>query len=99
MKDYNNIKTFDELIELEHGKIGTENRNKYEEGAQMFIVSEMLKTARKETKLTQEQLAERSGTKKSYISKLENGKVNIQLSTLIRIFEQGLNKKIGLTFM
>ena len=99
MKDYNNINTFDELIELEHGKIGTENRNKYEEGAQMFIVSEMLKTARKEAKLTQEQLAERSGTKKSYISKLENGKVNIQLSTLIRIFEQGLNKKIGLTFM
>ena len=65
----------------------------------MFIVSEMLKTARKEAKLTQEQLAERSGTKKSYISKLENGKVNIQLSTLILIFEQGLNKKIGLTFM
>tara|TARA_R110002096_G_scaffold302863_2_gene497831 strand:+ start:711 stop:947 length:237 start_codon:yes stop_codon:yes gene_type:complete len=46
MKDYNNINTFDELIELEHGKIGTENRNKYEEGAQMFIVSEMLKTGR-----------------------------------------------------
>tara|TARA_R110000868_G_scaffold104270_3_gene286835 strand:+ start:3945 stop:4130 length:186 start_codon:yes stop_codon:yes gene_type:complete len=46
MKDYNNIKTFDELIELEHGKIGTENRNKYEEGAQMFIVSEMSKTGR-----------------------------------------------------
>ncbi|WP_339812069.1 helix-turn-helix transcriptional regulator [uncultured Imperialibacter sp.] len=99
MKDYKNIKTFDELIELEHGKIGTESRNKYEEGAQMFIVSEMLKAARKEAKLTQEQLAERSGTKKSYISKLENGKVNIQLSTLIRIFEQGLNRRIGLTFL
>tara|TARA_R110002096_G_scaffold164102_6_gene331834 strand:- start:345 stop:665 length:321 start_codon:yes stop_codon:yes gene_type:complete len=99
MKDYKNIRTFDELIELEHGKIGTESRNKYEEGAQMFIVSEMLKAARKEAKLTQEQLAERSGTKKSYISKLENGKVNIQLSTLIRIFEQGLNRRIGLTFL
>ncbi|MEQ9377556.1 MAG: helix-turn-helix transcriptional regulator [Imperialibacter sp.] len=99
MKDYKNIKTFEELIELEHGKIGTESRNKYEEGAQMFIVSEMLKAARKEAKLTQEQLAERSGTKKSYISKLENGKVNIQLSTLIRIFEQGLNRRIGLTFL
>jgi DNA-binding XRE family transcriptional regulator len=99
MKDYKNIKNFDELIELEHGKIGTEGRNKYEEGAQMFIVSEMLKTARKEAKMTQEQLAEKSGTKKSYISKLENGKGNIQLSTLIRIFEQGLNRKIGLTFL
>jgi DNA-binding XRE family transcriptional regulator len=99
MKDYKNIKTFDELVELEHGKIGTDSRNKYEESAQMFIVSEMLKSARKEANLTQEQLAEKAGTKKSYISKLENAKGNIQLSTLIRIFEQGLNKKIGLTFL
>lgn len=99
MKKYNNIKTFDELIEFEHGKIGTESRNNYEEGAQMFIVSEMLKEARKAANLTQQQLAEKAGTKKSYISKLENAKGNIQLSTLIRIFEQGLNKKIGLTFL
>jgi DNA-binding XRE family transcriptional regulator len=99
MEKYNGIKTFDELIELEHGKIGTEKRNRYEEGAQMFIVSEMLKSARKEANLTQEQLAQKAGTKKSYISKLENGKGNIQLSTLIRIFEQGLNRRIGLTFL
>lgn len=99
MKEYIDVKNFDDLIELEHGKIGTESRNKYEEGSQMFIVSEMLKTARKEAKMTQEQLALKAGTKKSYISKLENGKGNIQLSTLIRIFEQGLNKKIGLTFL
>ncbi|MDO8967576.1 helix-turn-helix domain-containing protein [Algoriphagus sp.] len=99
MVDYSKVKTFDELIELEHGKIGSESRNKYEEKVQMFIVSEMLKAARKEANLTQEQLAEKAGTKKSYISKLENGKGNIQLSTLIRIFEQGLNKRIGLTFL
>jgi DNA-binding XRE family transcriptional regulator len=99
MKDYKNIKTFDELIEHEHGKIGSESRNAYEEKAQMFIVSEMLKEARKEAKLTQQQLAEKAGTKKSYISKIENGKGNIQLSTLIRIFETGLNRKIGLTFI
>lgn len=43
MSKYDNIKTFDELIDLEHGKIGTESRREYEEGAQMFIVSEMLK--------------------------------------------------------
>ena len=99
MKDYKNISSFEQLIDLEHGKIGTKNRNRYEEGAQMFIISEMLKSARKEAKMTQEQLAEKAGTKKSYISKLENGKGNIQLSTLIRIFEQGLNRKIGLTFL
>ena len=99
MTDYNGIKTFDELIEREHGKIGTETRNEYEKRAQMFIVSEMLKEARKEANLTQEQLAEKTGTKKSYISRIENAKGNIQLSTLIRIFEKGLNRKIGLTFL
>ena len=99
MEKYKKVTNFEELIEVEHGKIGTESRNKYEENAQMFIISEMLKAARKEANLTQEQLAEKIGTKKSYISKLENAKGNIQLSTLIRIFEQGLNKRIGLTFL
>ena len=99
MKNYDNIQSFDELIELEHGKIGTESRNRYEEGSQLFIISEMLKEARKEANLTQEQLAEKAGTKKSYISKIENGRGNIQISTLIRIFEVGLNKRIGLTFL
>ncbi len=99
MDKYKNIKDFDQLLEVEYGKVGTESRNKYEENAQMFIIAEMLKEARKEAKMTQEQLAEKAGTKKSYISRLENAKGNIQLSTLIRIFEKGLNKRIGLTFL
>lgn len=99
MKDYSKVTSFDELLEVEHGSIGTDARSAYEEGAQMFIVSEMLKEARKEANLTQEQLAQLAGTKKSYISKIENAKGNIQLSTLIRIFEKGLNKRIGLTFL
>ena len=99
MNKRNTISTFDELIEVEHGKIGSKSRNEYDAKVQMFIVSEMLKDARKEAKITQEQLANKTGTKKSYISKLENGKGNIQLSTLIRIFEQGFNRRIGLTFL
>ena len=59
----------------------------------------MLKEARKSANMAQEQLAQKAGTNKSYISKIENGKGNIQLSTLIRIFEKGLNKKVGLTFL
>ncbi len=43
MEKYKNIKSFDELIDLEHGKIGTSSRNKYEENAQRFIVSEIQK--------------------------------------------------------
>jgi len=99
MNNYSGIKTFEELIEMEHGKLGTEGRNEYEEQAQMFIVSEMLKEARKKANMTQEQLALKAGTKKSYISKIENAKGNIQLSTLIRIFEKGLNRRVGLTFL
>ena len=99
MKEYKNIKTFDQLIDFENGKIGTESRNIYEEKSQMFIISEMLKEARKDAKITQKELAEKTRTKKSYISRIENGKGNIQLATLIRIFEIGLNKRIGFTFM
>ena len=99
MDNYTDIKTFDQLIELEHGKVCTESRVEYEENAQMFIISEMLKQARKEANMTQEQLAEKTGTKKSYISKIENGKGNIKLSTLFRLFEVGLNRRIGLTFL
>lgn len=59
----------------------------------------MIKEARKEAHLTQEQLAEKTGTKKSYISRLENGKIDIQISTLFKIFEKGLGKRIGLTIL
>ena len=96
---YENIKTFDDLLNVENGEVGSDSRNEFEEKAQMFIVSEMLKEARKEANLTQEELAIKAKTKKSYISKIENAKGNIQLSTLIRIFETGLNRKIGLTFL
>lgn len=99
MDKYQGIKTLDELIELEHGQIGSDSRNDYEEKSQMFIVSEILKAARKDSNMTQEELALKAGTRKSYISKIENAKGNIQLSTLIRIFEKGLNRKIGLTFL
>jgi DNA-binding XRE family transcriptional regulator len=89
-------KTFDELLDIKYGKVGTPKRDKFEEKAQYFIISEMLKEARREAHLTQEQLAHKVGTKKSYISRLENGKCDIQLSTLYRIFEDGLGKRISL---
>lgn len=91
-----NARTFDELLDIKYGNIGTEKRDDFEEKAQYFVISEMLKEARREAKMTQEQLAVKVGTKKSYISRLENGKCDIQLSTLYRIFEFGLGKKVNL---
>ena len=90
------VKSFDELLDVKYGKIGVPARNEFEQKAQYFVISEMLKEARNEAKLTQEQLAVKVGTKKSYISRLENGKCDIQLSTLYRIFETGLGKRISL---
>jgi HTH-type transcriptional regulator / antitoxin HipB len=95
-KKLKNAKNYDELLDIKYGKIGTESRDAFEEKAQYFVISEMLKDARKEANMTQEQLADKVGTKKSYISRLENGKCDIQLSTLYRIFEFGLGKRISL---
>ena len=89
-------RSFDELLDIKYGKIGASKRDKFEEKAQYFIISEMLKAGRKEAHMTQDELAEKVGTKKSYISRLENGKCDIQLSTLYRIFEFGLGKRINL---
>ena len=94
-----NAKTFDELLDIKYGKIGSSTRDEYEAKANYFVISEMLKEARKEAHITQEQLANKIGTKKSYISRLENGKADIQVSTLYKIFETGLGRKIRLTLL
>lgn len=93
-----NSTTFDELLDAEYGKVGTPERDKYDDEAQAFILAECLKDERKRAGLTQEQLAERIGTKKSYISKLENGHADVQLSTLFRIFN-GLGKRVAVSIL
>lgn len=97
MKQINEAKNFDELLDIKYGKPGTKKRDEFEVKSKAFIVGEMIKEARKEAKLTQDQLAARTGTKKSYISRLENGKIDIQVSTLFKIIEEGLGKKLGFT--
>jgi len=92
--DLKKAKSLDQLLDAKYGKVGTSKRDLFEEGSQLFIISEMLKEARHKAHLTQEQLAEKIGTKKSYISRIENGKADIQLSTLFKIFEQGLGRRI-----
>ncbi len=98
MKTIKDAKTFDELLNIKYGKLGTPNRDEFESRAKAFVVGEMIKDARKEAHLTQDELAKKTGTKKSYISRVENGKIDIQISTLFKIFEEGLNRRIGLTF-
>ena len=97
MKKLKEVKTFDELLDNKYGKRGEEAREAFEQNAKSFLVGELVKEARKSAHLTQEALAKKIGTKKSYISRLENGKVDIQISTLYKIIEEGLGKKVGLT--
>ena len=99
MKTINDAKTFDELLDIKYGKQGTEKRDEFEVKAKAFIVGEMIKEARKEVHMTQETLAEKTGTKKSYISRLENGKIDVQISTLFKIFEKGFGKRLGFTIL
>ena len=88
--------SFDELLDLKYGPAGTPAREAFEAKAEAFRTGEMLKEARQQAKLTQQQLADRTGTKKSYISRIENGHTDINLATLRRIVTQGLGRRVTL---
>lgn len=93
-----NCTTLDELLDVEYGEKGTPERNEFDKETQAFCLAETLREERLRAGLTQQELAERIGTKKTYISRLENGKADVQLSTLFRIFE-GLGKRVSLTIL
>lgn len=95
-KKNNNITTFEEHLKERYGTKGTASRDDFESKAKAFVIGELLKEERKLAKLTQEQLANKIGAKKSYISRIENGKTDIQLSTLFKLFEQGLGKTLSI---
>jgi len=97
MRTIKDATNFDELLDIKYGNLGTEKRDEFEAKAKAFIIGEMIKEERKKAHLSQEELAKKTGTKKSYISRLENGKIDIQISTLFKIFEEGLGKKLRLT--
>ena len=94
MKD---IIKFEEHLDERYGKIGSESRKEFEIKAKAFAIGELLREARKESRMTQEELARKTGTKKSFISRIENGHSDIQLSTLYRLVEIGFGKRVNLT--
>ena len=97
MKRDKNISTFEEHLEERYGKIGSKNRTDFDIKAKAFAIGEIIKDERKLSNMTQEELAKRTGTRKSFISRIENGHSDIQLSTLYKLIEQGLGKKINLS--
>jgi DNA-binding XRE family transcriptional regulator len=92
-----NIRTFSQHLDKRYGKVGTKERTDFEIKAKSFAIGELIKEERKLANLTQEQLAEKIGAKKSFISRIENGHSDIQLSTLFKLIELGLGRKINFT--
>ena len=78
--------TLDQLKDKDLGKVGTPKRDKYEFDLRMEVLGEMIKSVRKERKLTQEQLGELIGVQKSQISKLESNTRNVTIETIIKVF-------------
>ena len=79
--------SIEDLITEDFGALGTEERNAFEASCEAFIIGEQLKAERLKAGMTQEQLAAKIGTKKSYISRIENGHTDIQLSTYSESFK------------
>ena len=86
--------SFDKLKDKYLGKVGTDKRDEYEFELKLDVLGQMIKQTRKERKLTQEQLGNLVGVKKSEISKLERNSRNMTISTVIKIF-QALNAKVN----
>jgi len=72
-------------------------REEYEEEFEAFKLGVMIHELRKEQGLTQQELAEKCGTTKNYISRIENNASDIRLSTVMRIVRQGLGGHLKLS--
>lgn len=97
MKTDKRITSFDDHLDERYGKKGTSERQKFEEDFETFKIGVLIQEARKKQQLTQQQLAEKVGTTKSYISRIENNASDIRLSTLMRIIREGLGGHLKLS--
>ena len=92
-----NVTNFEDLLKEKYGDKGTTKRDQFEADSLAFRLGVMLKEARTQARITQQELAEKTGTKKSYISRIERGKSDIQISTYQRIIEMGLGKNLNIS--
>ncbi|HTM67347.1 MAG TPA: helix-turn-helix transcriptional regulator [Flavipsychrobacter sp.] len=97
MKTKNKTVDLEQFIDAEFGEPGTKKRDKFEEGYQSFKLGVMLQELRKQKNMTQQELAEKCGTTKNYISRIENDASDIRLSTLMRIVREGFGGHLNLS--
>jgi DNA-binding Xre family transcriptional regulator len=96
MKTSNKM-TLGEFKDKHYGLKGTKKRDELDEGYENFKLGTLLHKARLEKGLTQEELAQKTGTTKSYISKIENNVKEVRLSTLQKIVHLGLEVHLDLS--
>ena len=97
MKTKTNIITFDEILDKKYGKKGEAKREEWEQEFELFRLGVLLEEARNKLGMTLEELAQKCGTNKSYISRIENNSSDIRLSTLMRIIQKGFGGHLKLT--
>lgn len=97
MKKHNNITTFESHLDKKYGRRGEPCRTQFEQGYEAFKLGVLIGEARRSLNITQQELAERAGTTKAYISRIENDASDIRLSTLMRIVQKGLGGKLVLS--
>ena len=97
MKTNNEVIALDQFKERHYGKIGTAKRDNLEAGYAEFRLGAMIQEARLEKGMTQEELANKCGTNKAYISRVENNIKDVRLSTLQKIIEVGLGGHLNLS--
>lgn len=97
MKQKSNLKSLDQFVDEQYGKKGTSKRDKFEKSYKAFKLGFLLQQARLEKGLTQKELAEKCGTNKGYISKIENNIKEVRISTLQKIVELGLGGHLDLS--
>lgn len=92
-----NLTSFAGHLDQQYGKQGTAKRDEYEQEFEVFKIGVLIQEMREEQNMTQEQLAIKCGTTKSYISRIENNASDIRLSTLMRIVKDGLGGHLKLS--
>jgi DNA-binding XRE family transcriptional regulator len=88
--------TLDQLTDDFIGKKGTQERERFEFELKLDVLGYMIKKARKEQKLTQEQLGKLVGVQKAQISKIENNTKDVRFSTVLKVFD-ALKAKVNMT--
>ena len=79
------LKSFDDILKEEIGAEKSFEREEFEARAKAYYYAELLKEQRKLQKMTQQQLADKIGKKREYISNIERGNTDMQLSTFMQI--------------